>query len=605
MGRKLTEILVKVRDAATRPLRNIQKQLQRTGKSAKRAGSGFKEFNRIMFSATAFMGMFEKAFSRVFSAIEKGAEFDRIVIQFENAFGPKGKFFKALQAGTDTHVDLIESMRSAIALNSLGITKDLDQIAGLVTRAGVAAKKAGFSTAEGIQQMTAFMKDNSINHLQFLNLIAKSNKQLLVRLNTLKTQTGLMNTALTAEHKYRLGLELLLLATTGQMHGNRDLRDSVEDLKQSFGFLYKSIGRLMGKALAPLIDKISIIILKMSTWLDMMHKDTALLKLVRNITLTVGAFTALIAVIGTARLLWLALTVLMPGTLFLKLAAGVAIAVGVFTIFSSSLKTVWAVLKGVYQLVSSFLGDSDNFAKGVGQMDESLAKFLEENKLIKFVLTTAKVIAVVIQTLKGLFRVAFELLLFAVEPIWVMLKDLMGMIKFISDKLGVSKFFSKLFGGEGAGTPWSRVAAGGFGLNTLADKMKSGRKEGTVELGMEESRTGFHSLFSKMASGISKLFGEKTTNLDVEGNIPTSREDRVASLSKEARQIGGAEHSAMISRIQEAMKASSPGGEEVTNREYKDIWIAIHSVLKNIDDKTAEEGIGAANRRKMLGAGAY
>lgn len=419
MANRVLSIIAKVRDAASQPLNQIQNSLKKTGAAAKQTSVNFTEFNRVMFTTGAFVGFFTKSFSKFGDALLQGAQLDRLQTQFERIMGPKGDLFKSIAGFTDNSIDKVEALRSAIAMKTLGIASSTAQTAELIARAGTAAKLAGIDSGEGIKKFTQFLKDGSIANLEFLNLIKSNDPALKLQMSMIGKYGGVLGGALTAQMKYNMGLRLLRAATQNALKGQRDLYDVVYDVKQSFSLLKSEVGIFIGTAISSLLDKITKAVDRFSAWLETVrHTKKEILFLAKSFILATSALAGFMATVGTLRLLAIGLKAV--GISTMPIIFGFTTLVGLFTSltakvkqgatpierFTEKLRVFAAVLKGVFQLVSSYLTEQDNFAKGIGKMDRELFELLNNNGLFKFVHKVAQVTAViskfVIETFKQL-----------------------------------------------------------------------------------------------------------------------------------------------------------------------------------------------------------
>lgn len=439
MANKSLDIVIKVRDAATGKLREVQKSLKDTGKAAQDASTDFTKFNRVLFSATAFIGTFQRAFTSIGASIEKGAEFDRLSTQFERVLGPRGAFFQNVKALTDNSIDQFTAMQEAISLKSAGIVKNGTQIADLIAKAGTAAKMAGKSSEEGITHVSKFLKDGSISHLEFLNLISRTNPELQAQLSILKATGGVLGTVIETQQKLRIGTALLDAATKGFLKGQRDLLDVIRDFNQFAPQLRAQLGILVGTALTPVLDKIVKIIKKSADFIENLRKtDKTFLVFTKNVILVTSALTGFIAVLGTLRLTLLALSSIGIGIpQFIALIAAVGLAFkntdkaidGVI----GKLKGFFEVFRGVVQLVSNL-----DPATGISKMDKSLHDFLKKQGLLEITLLFAKMASVVKAVVKDISE-AFDWLSNKIGKFFDMLKNFLGDFKGLWSNFWVSE----------------------------------------------------------------------------------------------------------------------------------------------------------------------
>lgn len=400
--RRLT-VIAQVKDAASSNLKKIGDSLNNVNKAIKKSSVDFTEFNRVLFSTTAFVGLFTGAMDRMYNSLTKSGELERLSNQFERVVGPKGTLFNAINGMTKNSIDRMEAMRSAVSLSSLGITRDTKQLAELIARAGTAAKRAGLNSAEGIKKVTEFLKDGSVSHLSFLNVLSATNPALQAQTAILQKAGGVMGNVVSTQAKLGMGMAALRAATQGMEEDNVDLLDVVQDLAQSLSFLRGELGIFLGKALSPVVSKI-----KDFNWLatDLIERirktDQTLMLTVKNLFLVGSGLASVIASLGTARLFFKALGALGIGGIPFVTASLLGLAAAFTNVqkatesFTNIMKAAGAVLVGTFQLVSSFIHDSDNFAKGIGKMDGELHSFLQKRGLLELTTNIARLSSTVI-----------------------------------------------------------------------------------------------------------------------------------------------------------------------------------------------------------------
>lgn len=500
MARKSLDIIARVVDAASAKLKVIQKNLLGTGAAANQSAKGFKEFNRLLFTTTAFISTFKRAFQGIGEVVEHGAEVGRVTDQFERILGPKSRLFQLIDEFTDNSIDRFEAMKAGIELGSLGIATSVEQVASLTARAGTAAKLAGKQSAEGIEEFTAFMKDGSVTHLEFLNLIAKTNPALQAQLAVLKQAGGVMGTVLDTQMKLTLGTNLLRAATNGHLKGERDLLDVILDVKQAFFFLRTEIGQFIGGALVPVAEKLKTFLFNVAAGLENIRKNhKTLYEFSKALILASGSVMLLVGALGALRLIALTLSALglgLPGLV----AALAGLTLGFLSTneavekVTSVLKSFWNVSKGVFQLVSSFLGDSKNFSDGVGMMDKSLYDFLEKKGLLELTKSIARVIAIagaLARVVVSVLRVAFKLLEQSIEEL-------------IKTGVKLYNIFAKIFGLSKINLSTSNMARGFLdSTKDISEALdKYGDKIGTPQ------QTGILDLLPKFAPGSAAMVPE-------------------------------------------------------------------------------------------------
>lgn len=402
MAERQLVVFAKVKDGATEPLKNIETGFKKTGEAVKQTGLNLTQFNKTMFSATAFIGMFSKALSSLGGSLAEAGDIDRLSNQYERVIGPKGELFKQISGLTTNTIDKMEAMRAGIALKSTGIVTNVSQMANIIAKAGTAGKRAGLNSAEGIKQVTNFMKDGSVAHLAFLNVLAPTNVALQSQMAILNKAGGMMGGVISTQARLRMGMAALSAVTGGMNEETRDLSDVLQEINQTFNFMKASAVGLVGKALTPLLIKMTDVAQVVTGFLDRVGKDLVLQKVIKNVMIVTATMAGLLATMGSLSLVLKALGSLGIGGVPFLVASLFGLA-GIFgdmesamTPFTTGLKLAGSVMMGVFQLVSSFLGDSDNFDKGIGKMDRSLAEFLQKNGLLELTKNIATVGATIV-----------------------------------------------------------------------------------------------------------------------------------------------------------------------------------------------------------------
>lgn len=403
MANKTLTVIAKVKDASSASLKKIKGGFDNTNKSIKQTKVDLTEFNRIMFSTTAFVGFFTRQFSMLGDSLVKAGELDRLSTQFEKVLGPRGDLFSQINSLTNNTIDRMEAMRAGVALQATGVSGDVKQIAQIVARAGTAAKRAGLSSAEGIKKVVDFMKEGSVSSLSFLNVLTPTNVQLQAQMAVLQKAGGIYGNVLSTQAKLRIGMAALKAATGGMGNETKDLSDTIQELSQSFAFLKGESSLFLGKALTPIFEKFTQVSDAITSFMERIKtSEKTMVQTVKNIVIVTSAFAGLIATVGTGRLLFKALGALgMGGIPFLAFSLlGLAAAFGnvekSIEPFTKGLKAIGGIGVGVFQLISSFLQDADNFKKGIGKMDSGLHEFLRKQGLLELTTNIARGAAAII-----------------------------------------------------------------------------------------------------------------------------------------------------------------------------------------------------------------
>lgn len=395
-NRRNIEVVVKVKDAASAGLDKVKNKVRDTGKAASDASVDFTRFNKTLFTTAAFIGTFAKLVTSLKESLDVGADLDRLSNQYERVLGPKGKLFESLHSLTTTSISRFEAMRAGLQLSSLGIADSGEEVATIIAKAGTAAKLAGLDSAEGVDRFTKFLKTGSIENLEFLNLLTRTNPALQAQLTILNKTGGIMGGVLSTQQKLRIGMQVLDAAVAGNMNQVRDLKDVMISLSDAMDWNRKNIGRFIGTALAPLIDSFSSFLYKVGDAVDKIRKsDKTLLFLTKTIIVTTGAVLGLVSALGTLSLLTKLLGfagIGLPGLL----TGLVMVTLGFRGLTSSvdsimdRLRLLGGFIQGIWQLMTS-LDPSTGFAK----MDKSLYDMLRKNGLLTLAQNIARIGSVI------------------------------------------------------------------------------------------------------------------------------------------------------------------------------------------------------------------
>lgn len=402
---KSVNIAVRVRDDSSKPLQRVSRNMRRAGKSAEKTSQDFTQFNRTLFTTTAFVGTFAYAMRNIANSMDEAAKMDRVIKNFEGAFGPKGAFISQLRSMTNRSVDLFEAMRAGIELRSLGIITNSNKLAEVMARASAQAAVVGKTSTEGIRAISSFLKDGSVSHLQFLGLLEQSNAALKLQESVLGKYGGVAGSALTVTQRLAIGMDLLRKRTQGAVMSQRDLADTLEDFKFIAGLAVHDIRMLGVAAFAPVVETVTAGLVKLAGFAEGIRKNhTEILFLLKSAGIATAAVAGLTASLGTlvltTKLLsqiglaggipFLALGLTGLTLAFLGLTSGVEGGV-------NKLKVFGGVVKGVYQLVSTF-----NRETGFGKIDSDLKQLLQNNGLFEFVVQISRTAIVVKEFTTGL-----------------------------------------------------------------------------------------------------------------------------------------------------------------------------------------------------------
>ena len=517
MARQNIDVIITVRDAASKPLDDVTKKIKGTGQAAKGATVDFIQFNKTLFTTGAFIATFVKGFEKLAGSLEQGAELDRLSIQYERVMGPKGRLFGAIDSMTTTTIDRMEAMRAGVSLASLGIVGDSEQLADMIARSGTAAKMAGLDASEGIQKYTAFLKDGNVSNLEFLNLIAKTNPALMAEMAILNKAGGVMGGVISTQARLAMGQRLLRAVTEGNLKGLKDLKDITQAVGFSFNWLKGTIGTFLGAALGPLIEKIVPLIYKFADTLESIKKnDKEILFLTRAFILATSALAGFVAVLGTLRLTVRLLGfagIGLPG-LVLSLLTLTTAFLGITNkadSFIEKLKIFGGFIQGIWQLVTNLDPET-----GFSLIDEKIQKMLRDNGLLKLAKNIARFISVAKTGIQDLVS-GFEWLASSTDRLFG------GVFSFIIDKLTV---FNK---------NWSNW----WVSDALSPVQKFARGFALLIKGLELYVAG-SSIFGLLTKGLSKLpiIGKIFGGKGILGSGPSGKAGDPVHVTQEGNLLG-------------------------------------------------------------------
>ena len=396
MARRNLEVVVTVRDAASQPLDKINKKVKGTGDAAKQANIDFTQFNKTLFTTTAFVASFVKGFNALRTSLDQGAELDRLSNQYERVLGPKGKLFQALDNVTTTTIDKTTALQEGLKLANLGIVKDQEQLAEILGKAGTAAKMAGLDSGEGVKRFSDFLASGSVGQLEFLGLIARTNPALQAQMAILSNAGGVMGGVISTQAKLALGMNLLNAATENQLHQTRDLVDIMALAKTNFTYLRGEVSRFLGTALGPVIEKLSMFMFQMATTIDNIRRNSKeLVFLAKAVIMTTGAIIGLTGALGTLRLMVKLLSfagIGIPGLTFSLMALSAAF-LGITQPVDGIMKKLelfGGFVKGVWELITNLDPET-----GLSKMSRGTYNMLKNAGLLELAQTVARIGSVI------------------------------------------------------------------------------------------------------------------------------------------------------------------------------------------------------------------
>lgn len=396
MARRNLEVVVTVRDAASQPLDKINKKVKGTGDAAKQANIDFIQFNKTLFTTTAFVASFVKGFNALKTSLDQGAELDRLSNQYERVLGPKGKLFQALDNVTTTTIDKTTALQEGLKLANLGIVKDQEQLAEILGKAGTAAKMAGLDSGEGVKRFSDFLASGSVGQLEFLGLIARTNPALQAQMAILSKAGGVMGGVVSTQAKLALGMNLLNAATKNQLHQTKDLVDIMALARTNFAYLRGELGRFLGTALGPIIEKLSMFMFQMASAVDNIRRNSKeLVFLAKAVIMTTGAILGLTGALGTLRLMVKLLSfagIGIPGLTFSLMSLS-AIFLGITHPIDGVIKKLelfGGFVKGVWELITNLDPET-----GLSKMSRSTYNMLKNAGLLELAQTVARIGSVI------------------------------------------------------------------------------------------------------------------------------------------------------------------------------------------------------------------
>lgn len=406
MARTSLEVIVTVRDGASKPLQRVQNNLRGTGKAAKEVTADLWQFNKTIFSGIAFLNLFTKAFGAIRSSMDLGAPLDRVTTQFEKVFGPRGDFLAALRGSTNSVVDEFAAVETALHLGQLGITKSSGTAADMISKMAVAARMAGKDTTEGVKDLTQAVLDGNIAKLQEYGIMRKYDPAYMALIASMNKAGGIYGATIVKQQQLAIVMSKLTEHTRDHMFMFMSTGEVVSALGKKFVDLRQHIGVLLSTAFRPLMEKLIPFLDKLSDTLFTIYRtDKQILFLVKSVIALGGALSGLLATVGSLKLAVKLLgfaRVGLPGLSAAVLTLGAALvgltkdADGVLEKF----RVIGAVFKGVYELVTNLDPET-----GMSKISKSTKDLLEKYGLLGFTQTIARIVSVIKTVVQDIYRV--------------------------------------------------------------------------------------------------------------------------------------------------------------------------------------------------------
>lgn len=392
MARTNIDVVITVRDSASKPLDNVAKKVKATGKAAKDASVDFVQFNKTLFTTAAFIGTFVKGFTTLRSSIEFGAELDKATDAFERQMGPRGVFINALQKSSNVVVDEMTALHAGLKLGSLGVAKSSEDAAQMVSKLAVVAKLAGKDSTKGIEDLTSAMIDGNVAKFEEYNLIRKTDPAYMALIATMNKAGGVYGNLFAKQTQIALIMGLVNKKTRDQMFSFMSLGQVVEYTGKAFTNLRYHVGILLGNAVRPLLEKLIPLLTNFKEIIYNIYKtDKHTMFLVKSFLAATAAVTGLIATFGSLKLMVKLLGFAgfgFPGITAAVLGLSAAF-VGLTRASQDpleKLKIFGAFFKGIYELVTNFDPET-----GLSKISESTKKLLGDSGIygiVKFISAT-------------------------------------------------------------------------------------------------------------------------------------------------------------------------------------------------------------------------
>jgi hypothetical protein len=403
MARTNIQVVITVKDGATKPLDNVQKGIRNTGKAAKDSTADIWQFNKTLFSTFAFIGLFAKGFSKLKESLMIGAELDKVSTQFERQVGPKSKFIQALEGSTNVVVDEMTAMKSGLQLSNLGITHSLEDTADTIAKFAVAGRMAGKDSTEVIEGLTQAVTDGNVAKLEELGIMRRSDPAFMALQAVTAKAGGTMGGVIAKQQAMAVVMGAINKRVQGQMFAFMSLGEVIDYTGKAYNNLTRNIGVLLGNAVRPLLEKLLPLIQSFNKIVDNITRtDKETVFLVKTILALAGAFSAVFASLGTMKLLVKLLGFTPLG--FPGMATAILAVTAAFVGLSAKaegplakLRIFGAFFKGIYELVSNFDPET-----GMSKISAATQKLLADNGILGFVDFIAAAIVTVKTTVKDI-----------------------------------------------------------------------------------------------------------------------------------------------------------------------------------------------------------
>lgn len=403
MARTNIQVVISVKDGASKPLEKVQKNIRGTGKAAKDSTADIWQFNKTLFSTFAFLGLFTKGFSKLKESLMVGAELDKVSTQFERQVGPKSKFIQALEGSTNVVIDEMTALKSGLQLSNLGITHSLEGTADTIAKFAVAGRMAGKDASDVIEGLTSAVTEGNVARLEELGIMRRSDPAFMALMAVTGKAGGVMGGVIAKQQAMAIVMGAINKRVQGQMFAFMSLGEVIDYTGKAFTNLKRNIGILLGNAVRPLLEKILPLIQNFNRIVESISRtDRETLFLVKTVLALTAALSGLFATLGTMKLIvkLLGFTPLgFPGMAMAILAVTAAF-VGLSRHADgplAKLKLFGAFFKGIYELVTNFDPET-----GMSKISKATLKLLSDNGIMGFVDFIAAAIVTVRTTIKDI-----------------------------------------------------------------------------------------------------------------------------------------------------------------------------------------------------------
>jgi hypothetical protein len=403
MARTNIQVVITVKDGATRPLENVQKGIRNTGKAARDSTADIWQFNKTLFSTFAFVGLFTKGFSQLKESLTIGAELDRVSTQFEKQVGPKSKFIQALQGSTNVVIDEMTALSSGLKLSNLGITKGLESTAETIAKFAVAGRMAGKKSEDVISGLTDAVTEGNVARLEELGIMKRSDPAYMALMAVIGKTGGVMGGVIAKQQAMAIVMGAINKRVQGQMFAFMSLGEVIDYTATAYNNLRRNIGVLLGNAVRPLLEKLLPLLQTFNKIVEGISRtDKHTLFLVKTILSLTAAAAGLFATLGSLKLLvkLLGYTPLGFGGMATAILAVTAAFVGLSREAQGpleKLKMFGAFFKGIYELVTNFDPET-----GISKMSKATRALLAKGGILSFVEFIAAAVVTVKTTIKDI-----------------------------------------------------------------------------------------------------------------------------------------------------------------------------------------------------------